>query len=87
MVEIVGYELHIKTHHSLGEMLTALKNKGLDVDLEKEHHCDILKIRHSGSNHDFEVKLYERGSGYKIYEVKARTEKEMRMIEEVIKAM
>lgn len=88
MTHIVGYELHIKTNHSLGELMTALKAKGMEVDLEKDYHCDIIKLRHTrGTNHEFEIKLYDKEHGYKIYEVKAKTKQEMELFEEAVKSM
>lgn len=88
MTEIVAYELHVKTRHSLSDMLMALKTKGIEPDLEKECGYDLLKIKHpKGSYHEFEIRLESKGTGYRVYEVKARTKHDMELLEEAIKTM
>lgn len=87
-MEIIGYELHVKTHHSLGSIINALKSKGMEPDLKLSDESVKLELKHpGGSIHEFNVKLYKEYDGYKVYELKAHTEPEMNFLKETLKPL
>lgn len=87
-MKIVGYELHVETHHSLGAIFTALKSKGLDVDLKLCEHSTKLVLKHqNGTIYEFEIKLYEEYDGIKVYEIKAYDEVEMQYLRDIVKSL
>ena len=87
-MEIIGYELHVKTHHSLGSIVNALKTKGMEPDIKLSDESVKLELRHpNGSTHEFAAKLYKEYDGYKVYEFKAYTEPEMNFLKETLKSI
>lgn len=89
-MEITAYELHVKCRSSLSEILSALKNKGYEPEMElcEDNKGVVLKIKHpSGSKHTFKIKLYKTTSEYKVFEIKAYSKQEMNFMEEVLKSL
>ncbi|MGL5714597.1 MAG: hypothetical protein ACRCX2_16370 [Paraclostridium sp.] len=86
-MKIIAYELHVETYHSLGAIFTALKNKGLDVDLKLFEHHTRLCVKSSNATYEFEIKLYEEYDGYKVYEIKAFGEVELNYLKEMLKTV
>ncbi|MGL6023787.1 MAG: hypothetical protein ACRC0F_04150 [Cetobacterium sp.] len=85
-MKIIGYELHIETHHTLGDIFQALKSKGLDVDLKLCEDNVKLHLKHQNDTiYEFEIKLYKEYNGTRVYELKAMSEPEMIYIRDVIK--
>lgn len=89
-MEIIGYELHVKCSSSLFDIISALKAKGYEpeMDLAEDNKGAVLKLKHpSGSRHTFKVKLYKAMPTYKIFEIKAYSKPEMTFIEEVLNSL
>lgn len=88
-MEIVAYEMHIKSSSSLSDIILALKNKGYEPELDLcQDEGVALKIKHpSGSKHVFKIKLYRLMADHKIFEIKSETKQEMLFMEEVLKSL
>lgn len=83
-MEIIGYELHIKTHYTIGSIFTAMKSKGLDPDIILGEH-NMMKLTLNHSSHgvkEFVVKYYCYQDGQYVYEMKAFTEQDMEFLKE-----
>ena len=85
---IVMWEIHIETKHTIGDMLTYFKSKGVAVDYKmcKDGH-GMISIKHpqKASIHDFKVKLYEELGGMYRYEIGCWTKDEAMLMEEWFK--
>lgn len=70
---ITGYELHIETQRTIGDMLEYFKSKGIASDFKmcKDSHHGMIQIKHPQKTkiYNFKIKLYEELGETKHYEI------------------
>ncbi|MGL4999230.1 MAG: hypothetical protein ACRC5T_09705 [Cetobacterium sp.] len=69
---IVMWEVHVETKHSIGDMLTYFKAKGVAADYKMcKDEYGTLSVKHpqQASVHDFKIKLYSKLGGVYRYEI------------------
>lgn len=87
-MEFTGYELHVKTAHSVGDIFSALKSKGFNPDLKMYKDSVMLSVKHPGGRTlEYCVKLNHEHDGYKTYEFKAPGESEMNFLRDTLKSI
>lgn len=86
---IVGYELHIETDRTIGEMMEYFKSKGVAVDFKlcKDEHHGMFEIKHPQKPkiYAFKIKLYEELGTTKHYEIMSWDKEQFALSEEWFK--